>query len=714
MPTAKHRSAASHSSWRRTLLIYVAASLALLAAFLAASAIAFDAAGAPRVLRSVLEGASTLSPVLLRDVALFLLVCATVHAMLGAAITLAVWLTEGALGADTAQRHKYAALWFVLVFAGLVLWSAAWFPRSRAGNWYHALASTELLGAPLYALWLGAVAVALLAVAAGAALRSRTRLQPTAWVAGGATLVALGAALPLWDRAAASNAAPVAAQAPNIVIIGVDSLRLDDLYGNERLALPTLRTFVDAARVFEDTTTPLARTFPAWASILSGRHPASLGIACNLTARRSLASLPTVSSTLRGQGYRTIFATDEVRFSNIDRSYGFDLTVTPRIGAADFLLGEIADIPSLNLLTGTAAGRWLLPQLHANRAFASVYRPRDFVATLTEQVELSAGPNFLAIHLTAPHWPYHMGETEQAERPAMGFEEPYRLYQDALELADAQVGRILGWLEREGVLGNAIVVLLSDHGEALVRDGDSLLEGVDDPSLAAVPLLALGHGTSVLSASQFQVLLAFRGYGRAARRIEAGKDGLAASLEDVTPTILGLLGQRPTAVLDGVSLAERLGGAPAAAAAADDRVRFTETGFNSQAMRAQEFDPQRAAQQLAEYYEVDRATGYVQLRPERVGEVLGNKQRAAIQGPWLLAAIPSTGSPQRFVLASRAGGAARLVAADDPDPVVHRLWRALRNRYGEAIDDLPEHPVPFADPLAAKKEQAARRSQPAT
>jgi len=708
------------ASWRRALLIHQAASLALLVALLGASAFAFDQAGASRVMRSVLDGAGQLSPVLLRDVAAFLLVCVVLHAALGAFVSLAVWLTERAVAAAPRERHKFAVLWFALVVTGLVLWSAAWFPRSRAGHWYHDLATAGVLGAPFYGVWLAFVTGALLVVGLGAFLRSRPPARPAAWVAGGAALVGLAVALPAWDRAAAAPAAVTPGRVPNVVIIGVDSLRLADLYHDDSLQLPALRSFVRNARVFDDATTPLARTFPAWMSILSGQHPASLGIACNLTARRSLESVPTLSSTLREQGYRTIYATDEVRFSNIDRSYGFDQTVTPRIGAADFLLGEIGDLPGVNLLAGTSLGRRLLPQLHANRAFASVYRPLDFVETLTGQVELPRQPTFLAIHLTAPHWPYHMGDTVYPARQATGYDEPYRLYQDALERTDGQVARILDWLEREGVLANAVVVLLSDHGEALVREGDSVLDGVEDPALANAPLLALGHGTSVLSTSQFQVLLAFRGYGAAAGRIAPGRDAYAASLEDVTPTLLALLGRQPVHALDGVSLAGPLGGAgtsgrPAAGeAGVTPRVRFTETGFNSQAMRAKEFDPQRAAEQLAEYYEVDRDSGYVQLRADYVDHVRVNKQRAAIEGPWLLAAIPESDGPQRFVLARRAGGEARLVAADDPDPVVHRLWRALRGRYGEAIHELPAEVVPFTDPLAARKEAAARRAREAT
>ena len=63
-------------------------------------------------------------------------------------------------------------------------------------------------------------------------------------------------------------------QAPNIVIIGIDSLRNDlQVPRQGRGATPNIRRFLDDSRRFSDATTPLARTYPSWVSILTGRHP---------------------------------------------------------------------------------------------------------------------------------------------------------------------------------------------------------------------------------------------------------------------------------------------------------------------------------------------------------------------------------------------------------------------------------------------------------
>ncbi len=63
------------------------------------------------------------------------------------------------------------------------------------------------------------------------------------------------------------------------------------------------------------------------------------------------------------------------------------------------------------------------------------------------------------------------------------------------------------------VLDNAIVVLLSDHGEALGAEEDSMLRTTGTSREIWDSLW--GHGTSVMSPNQYQVLLAMRAFGRA-------------------------------------------------------------------------------------------------------------------------------------------------------------------------------------------------------
>ena len=50
------------------------------------------------------------------------------------------------------------------------------------------------------------------------------------------------------------------------------------------------------------------------------------------------------------------------------------------------------------------------------------------------------------------------------------------MYREAVHRADQQFGDLLAMLQRRGVLDNALVVVLSDHGEASARPDDFMPE----------------------------------------------------------------------------------------------------------------------------------------------------------------------------------------------------------------------------------------------
>ena len=96
---------------------------------------------------------------------------------------------------------------------------------------------------------------------------------------------------------------------------------------------PNMDAFLEGSVSFSNALTPLARTFPAWVSILSGRHPHSTGAFVNLLPRELIDAGPTLPDVLGQDGYQSVYAIDEVRFSNLDLSYGFDKMLAPPMGA---------------------------------------------------------------------------------------------------------------------------------------------------------------------------------------------------------------------------------------------------------------------------------------------------------------------------------------------------------------------------------------------
>lgn len=639
-----------------------------------------------RILVSVGQQQHLGAPVI-RGLAAFAAAAWFVHSLAGFAAVLLALLTERAFpGGIRARRSSLVAGWF-MVLAGLAFASnAALHPSSvfsSDDSWWH----VPQFGFTPAEIGLGLAALLVTVLFARAAYHFSARARHVGFVTAAAVLAA-GVLLASPSLLGATSAPP-ASDRPHVVILGVDSLRNDLLVPRRGAAnTPEIRAFLGQAIRFSDASTPLARTYPSWLSILTGRHPTTTNARYNLMPRSAVHAGDTLGDALRPYGYRAIYATDEVRFANIDRSFGFDQVVTPPIGAVDFLLGYAGDMPLVNLLARTPAGRWLFPSNNANRAAATTYEPRQFLRRLENEVTIS-GPTLLAIHLTLAHWPYAWAGMSLPTRP-----EAYRDdYARALETVDGQFASVLDILRQKHVLDNAVVVVLSDHGEALGADDDSMLRKIGTGTEIWDSLW--GHGTSVMSPNQYHTLLAMRAFGRARLPGAAGGRDWPVSLEDIRPTLEELVTNRAPAQVDGLSLLPYLAGARDPAEL-DSRFRFTETDFNTPATKAGQFAASGVFQEAASFYELDQETGWVQLRTDRMAELLSQKERAVFTGHSLLAALPQPGGGAwRYLLTDRDHPDPKVLEGPPgswKDPNARRLWAALDARFpGElsAPADLP-------------------------
>src|SRR3990167_1283281 len=367
---------------------------------------------------------------------------------------------------------------------------------------------------------------------------------------------------------------------PNIIIIGLDALRPDYLGVNNRLhagLTPHLDRFLKKAVVFDYTLTPLARTFPAWISILTGEHPKQHGARFNLDAPSLLNINFTIAKALRFQGYETWFATDETRFSNIDRDFGFDHLLKPPEGANDFLIGSLNDFPITNLFVNSWLGELCFPYSYANRAAYVTYHPSTFVHRIRQQLPEQAQlkkPMFLAMHLLLTHWPNEWANSQLSDLPVT------ERYEASLHAVDEQWAALMQVLENKNLLNNAIVIVLSDHGEALGLRGDRLLkdethqDGQDsikqverEPYVTTSPFslkfgteygidTSYGHGTDVLSLSQYKTLMAWQAQGDFVW--QAKRVSWPVSLLDIAPTLTELFQLEKNPIFNGVSLKEIL------------------------------------------------------------------------------------------------------------------------------------------------------------
>lgn len=479
-------------------------------------------------------------------------------------------------------------------------------------------------------------------------MHSLSLASPRFWKAGTVAVSIAGIAVTLLVvpfSLASFHANKIVREKPDIILIGVDSLRTDHigfLNGSSQISLtPNIDQILAEAAVVKDAWTPLARTFPAWVSILTGKYPGTHGAFYNLMPRHLVDDGFSLSHQLGQIGYQRIFGIDETRFSNIDESYGFDQVISPRIGAGDFLLGTFADLPVVNLLANTYLGRWLFPHAYMNRALSLIYDPQIFdreLRTVITKLDQKK-PLFMAVHFELPHFPYSWLEADQfySGFPANLAEVSPEIYQAAVRRADRQVAELLRSLESAGRLENAIVVFISDHGEAFSSSEPSWI-GQNGPS-RTVSAYGL-HGTNVMSEAQYRVMLGFRGYGSQKERVEKVLiSDITASLVDIRPTLHQWL-ELPVPLelkLEGLSLFPSLCGE--SSALLQERIVSLETGFSLPSMQAKYPDTAQIAQEGAIYYSIDR-DGRLALKESLLPALLADKQRAALSGHWLLAALP--------------------------------------------------------------------------
>jgi hypothetical protein len=461
---------------------------------------------------------------------------------------------------------------------------------------------------------------------------------------------------------------PAAANAgPNVILIGLDSLnpRHTGYFGYPLPITPNVDAFLRENTVFKDCYTPIARTFPAWYSILTGQYPTTSGVRFNLIKRKYIKSAGQgLAHILKGRGYATSHFTDEVRFSNITRAEGFDHLRHPPMGVKDFLFGSFHDFSLTNVFFNNPLGYALFPFLDVNRAVAHIYNGRYFLNDVVAAIEgLRSERRFLlAIHLCMAHWPYdHASPRDFGRKP--GADRRMWLYDSAVSKVDAQFRRILEALKRNGLYDDSLIVVFSDHGES-----------------------AEGHGSDLRDLAQNRILLAWKPPGPPVHR----EVGVLSRTIDIAPTVLDLLGEDPRGYpFDGMSLRPWIEGTGGPAVQGPDSV-FMETEFSLETPGGIGLSLQSLVEQGSEFYEFDR-DGLITVRDDLHDVLVRRRNRAILTPDWMLTydILVRNGRERPSVSLfdiRRDPGCKNDVSAGHPDELSALLGR-LRSHYGAELAD---------------------------
>jgi len=423
---------------------------------------------------------------------------------------------------------------------------------------------------------------------------------------------------------------------PNVIIIGIDGLRPDHLEhrGVRKDLAPELDKLLSQSVIYDHTYTPMARTYTAWLSLLKGQYPITHGGRFNLAPPELIDHHIPLIDKLKQRGYQTTYATDERRFNQIDQSYGFNQVIGPKIGAADAIISSFADWPLVNLLANTRIAKYIFPYIYLNRAYGKAYDPKLFNREVL--VSLAAKqPNFLAVHFCMLHWPYTSKDFISIEPGQWQGNYNHFMYQAMLKKLDRQISNLIDGLKQRGMLDNAIVYLMSDHGEGFMLPDDNLLQqqGEMDVSLKAN---AWGHGTNILNQPQADVLMAYSRYkdGKVISKPERVTG--VFSLVDIVPSLFAQLQLELTSsdyTFDGKVLPLTNDDNNI------DRMIFVESSLPVKSINASFIYNKKVLSETASNYEI-RSDGRPVMKPDIFLGYVARKQRSVYFKSWQLVMLP--------------------------------------------------------------------------
>jgi arylsulfatase A-like enzyme len=424
--------------------------------------------------------------------------------------------------------------------------------------------------------WL-AIACAALGIALGMAVGrcvaffSASQVS-SAW--GVATVAALGFALTSTFTNAPSTATGVPnpdTSAPNVLLVSVDTLRIDRLgcYGAVPTRTPRLDALAEESVLFENVVAPVALTGPSHATMLTGLYPNEHGITIN--GMPIADDVDTVAEALAREGYATAAFVSGWPLTDASSKLASRFQIYDQDFSTTWLLPDVAMNLALTKLSvfalELATGRRIEPNERAGSS--TVENALEWISHRDDR------PFFAFVHLYEPHAPYapppdYARKLDPDYRGSMQAYRPYELSTESvaailsdprevehiIALYDAEaaytdelVGRLLDGLETTGAAEDTLVIFTADHGESMTEHGtyfdhDEFLYDV----YVRVPLLL--HFPAAEHAGT--------------RRKEQVR------LIDLAPTILEVTGAEMAATLDGSSLV----GAASGGEEAGERVAF--------------------------------------------------------------------------------------------------------------------------------------------
>jgi arylsulfatase len=305
---------------------------------------------------------------------------------------------------------------------------------------------------------------------------------------------------------------PPAPERPNILLIGLDTLRADHVgaWGREPSLTPSMDRLAGESDVWLDAYSAFNVTNPSFASILTGLYGKNHGVYDLKTPLP--ASHTTLAEHLQKAGYETLAIISAAHLGDHNSGLGQGFQDVTR--ATEHFAGELAvdmTIDWISEKTARGGKRPFFAWVHLFDPHTPHTPPQPFAHGFRAASDAGLSP--------VRAWvPFRQDGPREFDEPVLGGNRD--LYAGEVAYLDRQVGRLVGYLESQGLLENTLIALVADHGESLGEHGVRYRHvGLHDTT-TRVPLMVRWPGRE-----------------REGRRIE----GLVQSI-DLFPTLLQAAG----------------------------------------------------------------------------------------------------------------------------------------------------------------------------
>lgn len=285
----------------------------------------------------------------------------------------------------------------------------------------------------------------------------------------------------------ASSPGPAVApppNAPNVVFVMIDTLRVDEVgaYNPEAAArnqTPALDALAREGIVFSQAFAQASWTRPSVASALTGRFPSAHGSTHKDDALPDAAQ--TLAELLRAKGYRTAgIVTNYNLAPDFNFQQGFDdyVYLTPRyfLGADD-TTAKLALYQIFRLVHE----RYASSGHDVDRYYQDARRTTDeALGWLDRRGTDRSRPFFLWVQYMDPHDPYFahdgsgdvFGHAINPNPPKSQRDRILEVYRQEIRYNDEHLGRLFDGLRQRGLLDRSVVFVWADHGEEFLDHDD--------------------------------------------------------------------------------------------------------------------------------------------------------------------------------------------------------------------------------------------------